>query len=122
MKVLLAGFLCLLPFISGCSTSNSKDTQNAQAASAPAPVVIDAVKVETRELQRPVEAVGTLDPNEEVAVSNQVEGTVEKLFVDLGDAVREGQVIAQLDTRELELNVRQQEAALAVRGRSLAPA
>ena len=36
----------------------------------------------------------------------------EKLFVDLGDAVHEGQVIAQLDTRELELNVRQQEAAL----------
>ena len=56
MKVLLAGFFCLLPFVSGCSPS-SRDTQNAQAASAPAPVVIDAVKVETRELQRPVEAV-----------------------------------------------------------------
>jgi multidrug efflux pump subunit AcrA (membrane-fusion protein) len=32
--------------------------------------------------------------------------------VDLGDAVRPGQLIAQLDTRELELNVHQQEAAL----------
>jgi hypothetical protein len=29
-----------------------------------------------RELRRSVEAVGTLDPNEEVSISNQVEGTI----------------------------------------------
>jgi multidrug efflux pump subunit AcrA (membrane-fusion protein) len=114
MKVLLSPSLslCLLVFVAGCSTSNSQNTQHAQAASAPSPIAIDAAKVETRELQRSVEAVGTLDPNEEVIVSNQVEGIVDKLFVDLGDAVRAGQVIAQLDTRELELNVHQQEATL----------
>src|ERR1051325_3501056 len=108
MKVFIAGFLCLLPLLAGCSTWNSNNSQNAEAESVPAPTVVDAAKVEIRELQRPVEAVGTLDPNEEVAVTNQVEGIVDKLFVDLGDAVHEGQVIAQLDTRELELNVRQQ--------------
>src|SRR5262245_29225965 len=112
MKVPLLLLLCLLTLAPACSTSNSKNAQNAQAASAPAPVAVDVAKVETRELQRSVESVGTLDPNEEVTVSNQVEGTVEQLFVDLGDAVRAGQVIAQLDTRELELNVHQQEAAL----------
>lgn len=112
MKVSLIFLLCLLVFNSGCSRSNSQDAQRAQAASAPAPIAIDAAKVETRELQRSVEAVGTLDPNEEVLVSNQVEGIVEKLLVDLGDAVHEGDVIALIDTRELDLNVRQQEAAL----------
>ena len=112
MNALLLLLLCLLALVPGCSTSNSQSAQQAQAASAPAPVAVDAAKVEIRELQRSVDAVGTLDPNEEVTVSNQVEGTVEKLFVDLGDAVRAGQVIAQLDTRELELNVHQQEAAL----------
>ena len=112
MKALFLLLLCLLASVPGCSTSNSQNAQQAQAASAPAPVAVDAAKVETRELQRSVETVGTLDPNEEVTVSNQVEGTVEKLFVDLGDAVRAGEAVAQLDTRELELNVRQQEAAL----------
>lgn len=103
--------LCLLALLSACSTSTSENGPRPDAA-APAPVSIDASKVQTRELQRFVDAVGTLDPNEEVLISNQVEGTVEKLLVDLGDAVRAGEVIAQLDTRELELAVHQQEAAL----------
>jgi multidrug efflux pump subunit AcrA (membrane-fusion protein) len=75
-------------------------------------LAVETAKAEIRELQRSVEAVGTLDPNEEVTVSNQVEGTVEKLFVDLGDTIRAGQLIAQLDTRELELAVQQQQSAL----------
>src|SRR5215831_11890716 len=112
MKVFLSVFIAVLAFVPACSTSKSEDAHKAEAATAPAPVTTDVVKVESRELQRSVEAVGTLDPNEEVTVSNQVEGTVEKLFVDLGDAIQAGQLIAQLDTRELELNVHQQEAAL----------
>ena len=112
MRPLLLFLLCLLLLLPACSTSKSENTGNAQAASAPAPLAIQAAKAETQELQRSVDAVGTLDPNEEVAVSNLVEGNVEKLFVDLGDAVHAGQTIAQLDTRELELNVHQQDAAL----------
>jgi RND family efflux transporter MFP subunit len=112
MKLLMLLLVCLLTFLPGCSTPGSEAVKHPQAASAPAPVSIEIATVESRELPRSVEAVGTLDPNEEVTVSNQVEGTVEQLFVDLGDAVQKGQVIAQLDTRELELNVHQQEAAL----------
>ncbi len=112
MKAYLFVFIFLLVFVPACSTAKSEDARKAEAAAAPAPIATETTKVQARELQRSVEAVGTLDPNEEVTVSNQVEGTVEKLLVDLGDAVRAGQLIAQLDTRELELNVHQQEAAL----------
>ena len=110
----MIGVLLLLAliFVPACSSSSQQNAHDAQAASSPAAVPIDSAKAETRELQRVVQAVGTLDPNEEVTVSNQVEGTVEKLYVDLGDAVRAGQLLAQLDIRELELAVHQQEAAL----------
>jgi RND family efflux transporter MFP subunit len=107
--VLLLSVFAILP---ACSSSNSSNGQQAEAAAPPPAITVDTAKVETREMPRPIEAVGTLDPNEEVTVSNQVEGILDKLFVDLGDAVRSGQVIAELDTRELELNVHQQEAAL----------
>jgi len=104
--------LSIFVFSAGCSGTNPQSTQQAEAA-APVPSLgIEAAKAGVRELQRTVEAVGTLDPNEEVTISNQVEGTVEKLYVDLGDSVRSGQVVAQLDTRELDLAVHQQQAAL----------
>ena len=107
--------LLLLAFVPGCSTSSNKNAGNAQAATAapasPA-VAVQSAKVEVREIQRTVDAVGSLDPNEEITVSNQVEGMVAKVFVDLGDLVKSSQVIAQLDTSELDFAVRQQTAAL----------
>ena len=112
MKTAILPLLLLLALVSACAGTGSKSTSEAQAATPSTPIVVDTARVETRKLQRSVEAVGTLDPNEEVTLSNQVEGIVEKLFVDLGDGVRTGQVIAVLDTRELELAVHQQQAAL----------
>lgn len=104
--------LILLALVPGCSAPGNTSSPTAEAAAAAPAVAVESAKVESRELQRKVESVGTLDPNEEVTVSNQVEGPVAKILVDIGDAVRAGQLIAQLDTRELELAVRQQEAAL----------
>jgi len=111
MIVLL--LLVLLAVVPGCSSSSPSDT-NVQAANTPtAPAVaVQSAKVEVRELQRTVAAVGSLDPNEEITVSNQVEGLVSRVFVDLGDFVKSGQPITQLDTTELDLAVRQQTAAL----------
>jgi RND family efflux transporter MFP subunit len=98
----------------GCSRlSSSKSESDTAAAAAPAPAVpVQAASIEARDMDRPVEAVGTLDPNEEVTVASQVEGVVDRMLVDLGDAVRQGQPLATLDTRELELALRQQRASL----------
>jgi len=112
-NVLVLGILlALLSLFGACASSASKDASTAAAAAAPAAVSVDTSRIEARELQRTVEAIGTLDPNEEVTVSNQVEGPVSKVLVDLGDFVKSGQVLATLDTSELDLAVRQQAAAL----------
>jgi multidrug efflux pump subunit AcrA (membrane-fusion protein) len=112
-KVLVVLSLFALPVLfAACSSASSKDTSSAAAAPAPPAISVESGRIESRELQRMVEAIGTLDPNEEVTISNQVEGAVSKVLVDLGDFVKAGQVLATLDTRELELQVRQQEAAL----------
>jgi RND family efflux transporter MFP subunit len=108
MIVLLILFLM---FLSGCSDSQSQATPTVDAQ-APAVTSVETAPAEFREIERFVDAVGTLDPNHEVVVSNQVEGIVTKLFVDLGDAIQKDQILAQLDTRELELAVSQQRAAL----------
>jgi RND family efflux transporter MFP subunit len=49
----------------------------------------------------------------ESRLSFRVRGTVEQVAVDLGDAVRRGQVLARLDPTDYELQVQEAEASLA---------
>jgi RND family efflux transporter MFP subunit len=111
--ILLLLFVLIL---SGCAAATDSGVETplegAGVAAAAARIAIDAARTEKTEIDRTLEAVGNLGPYEEVTVTNQVEGLVAKLFVDLGDAVTSGQVLAQLDTRELELALHQQTAAL----------
>lgn len=55
--------------------------------------------------------VGTVDANE-VIVSAKIPGRIEKLYVDEGSVVKEGDPIAELDTAELEAQKRAAEANL----------
>ncbi len=59
-----------------------------------------------------VSASGKIDPAGEVNLNFGVPGTVKDVLVNEGDAVAQGEVIAQLDTDSLELAVRQAEQAL----------
>lgn len=64
------------------------------------------------DLRRDVEAVGTIFAYEDVTVSSEVEGRVEKVLVDVGDRVVAGQPLVQVLPTELKLTLAQQEAAL----------
>lgn len=75
-------------------------------------LAVTAVPARLQAEHRVIEVTGTLQAYESVVVSSQVEGTVAKILVDLGDRVREGQPLAELDRREFEIAVRQAEAVL----------
>jgi hypothetical protein len=66
---------------------------------------IEARQVSRKEIQRIIDISGTLLPNEEVVVSSEVEGPVEKVLVDLGDRVNRGQLLVKISAREFELSV-----------------
>ena len=56
---------------------------------------------------------GSLAAYDRVTVSTKVPGRLQTISVDLGSAVRKGQVIAQLEKQDYKLRVQQAEAALA---------
>jgi HlyD family secretion protein len=60
-----------------------------------------------------VSASGKIDPAGKVNLNFGVPGTVQEVLVSEGEAVKQGDIIAQLDTDDLELAVRQAEQALA---------
>lgn len=56
---------------------------------------------------------GIVQPSEETALSFEVPGKVETVKVRLGDSVKQGQLLAALDTRTFRLEVESTRAALA---------
>ncbi len=60
-----------------------------------------------------VSASGTIDPEAKVNLNFGTPGTVKEIMFDEGQAVKTGDVIARLDTEDLELAVKQAEQALA---------
>jgi RND family efflux transporter MFP subunit len=104
----LAGLCVFLLVSAGCS--RAPDARARGDSSNPIPV--RTVALEEQVVRRPVQAVGSLLALEESRISAQVEGRVESILADVGDAVEEGQVIVHLDTTELKLEVERQRAAV----------
>lgn len=71
------------------------------------------VPVETTELTVRITASGEVEPFRTVNLSPQVGGIVQEIFVEQGDRVREGQVIARMDSDDLEAQRIQSRASLA---------
>ncbi|MDX3931326.1 MAG: efflux RND transporter periplasmic adaptor subunit [Stenotrophomonas sp.] len=65
---------------------------------APEPKLLLA-PVERSDIEQVVEATGTLKPSQLVSVGAQVSGRIESLHVKLGDKVKAGDLIAEIDSR-----------------------
>jgi HlyD family secretion protein len=68
--------------------------------------------IEKGDLARSVVATGKIQPLTKVDIKSKASGIVKRLFVDYGDRVKEGQVLAELDREQLEASVREGRANL----------
>jgi HlyD family secretion protein len=67
-------------------------------------------KVERGDLTKSVVATGKVEPITKVEIKSKASGIVKKLYVEAGDHVKAGQVLAELDRDEIVATVRSQEA------------
>jgi HlyD family secretion protein len=59
-----------------------------------------------------VSASGIIEPQARVSLEFEGTGRIASVYVEMGDTVREGDILAQLDSRQLELQVQQAQASL----------
>lgn len=85
-------------------------------------VPVRIASVTTELLSRPVTAVGTLGPSEQITLSFKVGGVVERVAVDVGDEVQVGEILAALHPEETESAVRRARSAAEQAERELARA
>ncbi len=76
-------------------------------------------KVERGDLAKSVVATGKIEPITKVEVKSKASGIVKKLYVDYGDQVKKGQVLAELDRDEIQARVDQARAQLVASTASL---
>ncbi|MGE5698806.1 MAG: efflux RND transporter periplasmic adaptor subunit [Deltaproteobacteria bacterium] len=99
-------------FASGCSGKPSGSTPSpAKGSGKPAEEISVRVgEAQRAAISRKVEFVGSLAGIEQVTLSSEVEGTIEKLYADLGDPVRKGQILLAMAPEEFRFR-REQAAA-----------
>jgi macrolide-specific efflux system membrane fusion protein len=71
-----------------------------------------AVAVTRGTVEEVVTAQGKLEPKQYVDVGTQVSGQLKKIYVDIGDSVTQGQLLAEIDPRVIQAQVEAGEARL----------
>jgi multidrug efflux pump subunit AcrA (membrane-fusion protein) len=98
---LLSGFLLQI-------ACGEKQSHTPASSKAPIPVSVKAIQYES--VPAVLEAPGTVQPRNRIALSSQINGFVKEMRVRVGDSVNRDQVLATLDARDAES---QKEAARA---------
>jgi RND family efflux transporter MFP subunit len=102
----------------GCN--NPEATAQATPAEAtPPPVDVPVVTATVGSIEAALEISGTLAPRSRVPVKPRLPGTLERVLVDIGDAVTAGQTVATMDRREIDAQVDSAIAAVSVAKASL---
>lgn len=86
---------------------NSREGENGRSKR------LSSATVEARNIQFTITAAGEIGPADQVSVRPEVNGKISELPVDLGDAVRKGDLLFQLDDRDLQIERERQETDIA---------
>jgi RND family efflux transporter MFP subunit len=107
--ILLVG-LFLLTFIS-CQKTTNKKQEDVPQQTRPNPVKV--FKVKKQKISEKIIYTATLEAWEKQAITPDVSGKIARIYVAEGDRVTRGQLLAELDTQSIRLQLQQAEAALA---------
>ena len=97
--------VCSLVFFVACNKNEARKVEEKT-------VNVRVQSVVSKPLRPFIDALGTLNPNEEVTVSAEIEGVVKSVKVDEGTTVSKGMVLATIDDTNYTYEVKRDEAAL----------
>jgi membrane fusion protein (multidrug efflux system) len=82
------------------------------------PTPVEIAQAELRTAARSVTVAGTVEPIRTIGINSQIAGALIGVYVEEGDRVRAGQVLARIDSRELEAQLAAANAELEVARRA----
>jgi len=103
--------------LTGCNQANS--TTATTTAEAIAAIPVEAVLSRNGEISSSYRTTSTLEARAEAEVISKTTGIVQRIFVEEGDAVEAGQLLAQLDNERQQFNLNKEKAELSRLGSEL---
>ena len=96
--------IILSAFAGGCGEAHQADASDVPRAA--------VVKVQRKDLSSTLEIASEFQPFQEIDVYAKVSGYIQKLYVDWGTHVKQGQLLAVLEIPELQQQLQQDEASV----------
>src|SRR6516162_6595399 len=106
MRFLFVPILSSFAALSGCGGSESRP----KAASNPPSVPVQTTIVSTRDWPDVYQATGTVRARTAAVLSSKVMAYVHQVAVQVGNRVRDGQLLVTLQSQDLDANVHRAEA------------
>ena len=110
--LLTTGLLLASVALTGCIDAGATDTQAEQQDTVAISIPVEASPVTRGAISYSYQTTAILEAKEEAFVVARASGIVEHIFVEEGDYVEKGQVLAQLDKKRYELNLSKARADL----------
>jgi len=107
---LLIGLLAVVVGVIESCGGSKANVRKEETTATPKVVDVTTAAAIRRDLPEFVEATGSLAGDEQTDVAPQTSGKVVEVGVDIGSAVRRGQMLVKLDDAELKLRVNQAQA------------
>jgi len=109
--VKMCGIALLFLFIAACSKPAADEGKKEESFGA-APVKV--YRVQRQKISEKLFYTGVIQAMNKINVTPDIGGKIAKIHVEEGDRVQKGQLLAELDTRAVRLQLDQAQAALAV--------
>ena len=107
-------FICIVLGVMGCGSDSQTEEGESKL-----PVPVELLNIERGNIQETFSYTGSIKAWKELDVVPDVGGKIARIYVDIGDRVEKGEILAELDKETFELRLNQAEAAVAVANSSL---
>ncbi|MEM8907925.1 MAG: efflux RND transporter periplasmic adaptor subunit [Bacteroidota bacterium] len=107
MQTLLSMVLVCTIFLSNCRAPIVKSDDSATNE-----IPVELAPITTEEITLPIKGSGLLSSDKEARLSFKIGGIIDRIYVEEGQAVRKGQLLARLDLTEINAKVTQAQNAV----------
>ncbi|KAB3530677.1 efflux RND transporter periplasmic adaptor subunit [Alkaliphilus pronyensis] len=106
-KILLLGLLTIAIGLSGCASARGEKVVDTNSK-----VPVETIAVDVKTITQQYDTVGKLHAYEEVIVSGNANGIVKTINFNVGDKVKEGDILYTLENKDLLNNIDMQKNSL----------